>query len=43
MTNVNAGKQELEKYWKSVSGNRVLMMKLFAILMFFTVMMVMLM
>jgi syntaxin 5 len=43
LVNVNAGKSELEKYLKSVSGNRVLMMKLFAILMFFTVMFVMLM
>ena len=41
--NVTAGTNELEKYWNSMKGNKVLMMKIFAILLFFTVMMVMMM
>ena len=40
---MNAAHSELQKYWKSVSGNKVLAAKIFAILMFFITLVVVMM
>ena len=40
VSNVNSAQAELEKYWRSVSSNRMLVAKVFGVLMFFSVLMV---
>ena len=38
LTSTQAGMAELQRYWAGVSGNRGLIMRIFAVLMFFVVM-----
>jgi syntaxin 5 len=40
VSNVESAKAELEKYWRSVGSNRMLVAKIFGVLMFFSVLMV---